>query len=67
MPFNVGSKEGGLYVIFAALGLPSRLGVAAAVVSRLREITWIAIGLLLVLVTRKSRSTSELDTTQQST
>lgn len=25
MPFNVGSKEGGLYVIFAALGLPSRL------------------------------------------
>jgi uncharacterized protein (TIRG00374 family) len=54
MPFNVGSKEGGLYVIFAALGLPARLGVAAAVVSRLREITWIAIGLLLVLLTRRS-------------
>ena len=56
MPFNVGSKEGGLYVIFAALGLPSRLGVAAAVISRLREITWIAIGLLLVLATRKTRT-----------
>ena len=56
MPFNVGSKEGGLYVIFAALGLPSRLGVAAAVVSRLREIIWISIGLLLVLGTRRSRS-----------
>lgn len=54
MPFNVGSKEGGLYVIFAALGLPSRLGVAAAVVSRLREIIWISIGLLLVLATRRS-------------
>jgi uncharacterized membrane protein YbhN (UPF0104 family) len=54
MPFNVGSLEGGLYVIFAALGLPSRLGVAAAVLSRLREIIWIAIGLLLVLPGRRS-------------
>jgi uncharacterized membrane protein YbhN (UPF0104 family) len=67
MPFNVGSKEGGLYVIFSALGLPSRLGVAAAVVSRLREITWIAIGLLLVLLTRRSRAISESDTIQPST
>lgn len=53
MPFNVGSKEGGLFMIFAALGLPPRLGVAAAVLSRLREITWIAIGLLLSLGTRR--------------
>src|SRR5215212_4964691 len=49
MPFNVGSQEGGLYAIFGALGLPARLGVAAAVLSRLRELSWIAIGLLLVL------------------
>ncbi len=53
MPFNVGSKEGGIYAIFVALGLPSRLGVAAAVISRIREITWILIGLLLVLASRK--------------
>ena len=53
MPFNVGSKEGGLYMIFAALGLPARLGIAAAVLSRLREISWIAIGLLLSLGTRR--------------
>jgi hypothetical protein len=56
MPFNVGSKEGGLYAIFAALGLPSRLGIAAAVVSRIREITWILIGLLLVLASRRKAS-----------
>ena len=55
MPFNVGSKEGGLYMIFAALGLPPRLGVAAAVLSRLRELSWIAIGLLLSLGTRRSK------------
>ena len=54
MPFNVGSKEGGLYLIFSALGLPARLGVAAAVLSRLRELTWIGIGLLFVLLTRRT-------------
>jgi len=53
MPFNVGSKEGGLYAIFAALGLPSRLGIAAAVISRIRELSWISIGLLLVLASRR--------------
>ena len=56
MPFNVGSKEGGLYAIFAALGLPARLGVAAAVLSRLRELAWIGIGLVLVLATRRDES-----------
>lgn len=60
MPFNVGSKEGGLAVIFAALGLPSRLGVAAAVVSRLRELSWIGIGLLLVLWTRRGTERQKL-------
>lgn len=60
MPFNVGSKEGGLAVIFAALGLPSRLGVAAAVVSRLRELSWIGIGLLLVLWTRRGAERQKL-------
>jgi uncharacterized protein (TIRG00374 family) len=56
MPLNVGSKEGSLYVIFAALGLPAGLGVAAALISRLRELTWIAIGLLMVLTTRRRDS-----------
>ena len=60
MPFNVGSKEGGLAVIFAALGLPSRLGVAAAVVSRLRELSWIGIGLVLVLWTRRGTERQRL-------
>jgi hypothetical protein len=41
-------------MIFAALGLPARLGVAAAVLSRLRELSWISIGLLLSLGTRRS-------------
>jgi uncharacterized membrane protein YbhN (UPF0104 family) len=64
MPFNVGTKEGGLYFIFHMLGLPARLGVAAAVISRLRELSWIIIGLLLVLATRRrTRATSALEPT----
>jgi|GEM_PF-769816 len=70
MPFNVGSKEGGLYAIFAALGLPARLGIAAAVISRIRELTWILIGLLLVLASRRTtakeaRANPASDTTPQ--
>jgi hypothetical protein len=53
LPFNVGSKEGGLYFIFKAVGLPADIGVAAAVISRIRELAWIAIGLLLVLAIRR--------------
>jgi hypothetical protein len=56
MPLNVGSKEGGLYLVFAAIGLPARLGVVAAVISRFRELTWIAIGLIMVLTTRRPGS-----------
>lgn len=51
IPFEMGSKEGGLYLIFQLLGLPPTLGVYTAIVSRLRELTWIAIGLLLIWVT----------------
>jgi hypothetical protein len=48
IPFEMGSKEGGLYLIFRLLGLAPSLGVFTAIVSRLRELAWIAIGLLLI-------------------
>lgn len=51
MPFEVGAKEGGFYVIFALLGLSPALGVSAAIVMRLRELAWIATGLGLVALT----------------
>ena len=54
IPFELGSKEGGLYVIFDLLGLPPALGVYASVLSRLRELTWIAIGLTLVWVSGRA-------------
>lgn len=62
MPMQAGTKEGGLYFAFRLVGLDAKLGVFAAVFQRLRELTWIAIGLVLILVAgeretlRKSRA-----------
>jgi hypothetical protein len=46
VPFELGVREGGLYLIAPALGLPASTGVFAALVNRLREMFWICIGLL---------------------
>ncbi len=48
VPFEVGTKEGSLYVVFQLLGLDPALGVYTAIVSRLRDLVWIGGGLALV-------------------
>jgi len=48
IPFEIGAKEGSLYVLFRLLGLDPALGVYTAIVSRLRDLVWIACGLTLV-------------------
>jgi uncharacterized protein (TIRG00374 family) len=51
VPFEMGSKEGGTYGVFALLGLSPALGVSAALLSRLREMFWMLIGVICVLLT----------------
>jgi len=48
VPFEVGTKEGSLYLVFQLLGLDPALGVYTAIVSRLRDLVWIGGGLGLV-------------------
>ena len=48
VPLEVGVKEGGLFAVFQLLGLDPALGVFAAIVQRLREFVWIAVGLLCI-------------------
>jgi len=48
VPFDLGSREGGMFLIFGILGLPSALGMYAGIVTRLRWAVWIAIGLALL-------------------
>ena len=48
MPLQAGSKEGGLYYAFKLAGLDPSLGIFAALVQRVREWSWIGVGLLLI-------------------
>jgi uncharacterized protein (TIRG00374 family) len=48
VPFEVGTKEGSLYLLFRLLGFDPALGVYTAIVSRLRDLAWIGGGLGLV-------------------
>lgn len=48
MPMQAGTREGGLFFAFRLVGFEPQLGVFAAIVQRLRELTWIGIGLALV-------------------
>lgn len=48
VPFELGTREGSLYVFFPLLGLDPALGFYTAIVSRLRDMAWIAVGLGLV-------------------
>lgn len=50
LPFEMGSKEGGAFIVFAWLGLDPKLGTSAALLSRLRELSWMAIGLIALLM-----------------
>jgi hypothetical protein len=52
VPFELGSREGSFYLAFSLLGFDTRVGVFAGVVSRLRELAWIAVGLVLVWAAR---------------
>jgi uncharacterized protein (TIRG00374 family) len=61
IPFEMGSKEGGLYLIFQLLHLPPTLGVYTAIVSRLRELAWIAIGLLFIWLSGTAVNGPQLD------
>ena len=47
IPLSLGAQEGGLVLIFVALGRGGDLGLAVAFVRRLRELLWIGLGMLL--------------------
>ncbi len=46
VPFDLGVREGGLYLILPVFGVPPEIGIYAGLVSRVRELVWIGIGLL---------------------
>jgi uncharacterized protein (TIRG00374 family) len=53
VPYALGTNEGGLLLLFGLFGLPANLGIYAALIARVREMIWIAIGLTLTWVVKK--------------
>ncbi len=50
VPMQMGTREGGLAIITDGLRLTPAVGVLTGLLTRLRELVWIAIGLLLIKV-----------------
>jgi uncharacterized protein (TIRG00374 family) len=46
VPFDLGVREGGLYLILPVFGVPPEVGIYAGLVSRVCELFWIGTGLL---------------------
>src|SRR5262245_21916158 len=53
LPMDVGVEEGGAVATFLALGLSSATGLSLALVRRVRELAWTALGLLLLAGKRR--------------
>ncbi len=56
VPYELGSREGGMYLIYNLLGLDPGWGVYTVIVNRLREVAWIGVGLLLLPLGRARRA-----------
>ena len=50
MPLQLGGREGGFILSISGLGLTTNAGVFVALIVRVREIIWMAIGLLLIKI-----------------
>jgi uncharacterized membrane protein YbhN (UPF0104 family) len=50
VPFELGVKEGGLYLVLGLLKFPPEIGIYIGIVNRLRELFWILVGLLLISI-----------------
>jgi uncharacterized protein (TIRG00374 family) len=49
-PMQLGTREGGFILAFSALGFPGSIGIYVSLVTRLRELAWIGIGVLFMKV-----------------
>lgn len=50
LPMQIGVQEGGFVLSIAALGLSAALGIFVSIICRVREIIWIAIGMVLMKI-----------------
>lgn len=53
IPMQMGTKEGGLAIVTSVLRMNAAYGVLTGLITRLRELIWIVIGLLLIRIGNK--------------
>ena len=61
IPLSLGAQEGGLILIFTSMGMAGPIGLAVSFVRRIRELAWIALGLLLGWGTKFKPSKVQLE------
>lgn len=61
MPFELGTREGGLYLVLDSLGLAAGVGIYIGLVNRVREFFWILIGLVLIQFNGKKKEKAAKD------
>lgn len=59
MPLQLGGREGGFVLSAEGLGLTSNAGIFVALIVRLRELIWVAIGLLFIKLEPRQRQTEK--------
>ena len=47
IPLSIGALEGGVLLIFTAMGMPGDLGLTVAFIRRIKELLWVGIGLVM--------------------
>jgi hypothetical protein len=52
MPMQMGSREGGMVIVYGILSIPLAYGVFVSLCKRIRELFWILVGILLIKVRR---------------
>ena len=58
MPLQLGGREGGFLMSVTGLGLGTSAGIFVALIVRIRELIWTAIGLLLIKLETKNSKNS---------
>ncbi len=53
MPLQLGGREGGFWMSVSSLGLTASAGIFVALIVRIRELIWTAIGLLLIKLEKR--------------
>lgn len=52
-PMQLGTREGGYYLALKVLSLPAGLGISVSLITRIREVFWITLGILMIKIGTK--------------